>query len=475
MSHDPSVPPAFRPGSLEETQPGRVAPIDRSLAPAIPLLASFGALWLVVAAAFGLVARLQLELPGFLACESLTHGHLRAAESHLLFYGWGLNAALAVLLWVTHRLGKVELRVGWAPVVGGLGLNLLVGWGTLAILGGGATGVAGLEMPRSGAFLLAACFATVALWCTSAFSRRHTGYVFVSQWYALAAVLAFPLAYLLAQASVLWWPSRGVVQAIAAAWYGQMANGLFLVPAALAALYYVLPKTLGRPVSAYYLAVVGFWTYVIFAPWSGAAQLVGSPVPVWVQSVGVVASAMLVVPAVVVILNLVGTWVAGPRPSFREAPSLRFAGLAVAAFALWGLIGTVLPFRSVSAVVRFSELAEAHALLGTQGFIAPALLAALYYLLPRVTERAWPSLGLISAHFTLVFVGVMGGVATAALHGWSRSHADAAITADASTWAGLASLCQVLVVVGHLAFLLHVLLLLAPRGGRRESHLPSAR
>ena len=472
MSLAPSAPAAERPSSLEETQPGRVAPIDRSLAPAVLTLAAFGALWAVVAALAGLAASLQSHLPGFLAGEPLLFGRLLAVEHTLLAFGWLTNAGLAFALWAAHRLGKVELRVGWAPVLGALGWNLALAFGACALLAGRGTGVAWLELPRAFGPFLAACFLVVALWVASAFSRRHTGHVFVSQWYILAAILVFPLVHLVSQAMVLWFPAAGVVQAVAAAWHAQHLAVLFLGSLALASLHLVIPKALGAPLRSYYLAPVGFWTFLAFGTWSGTASLVGSPVPAWAQSVGVVGAALLFVPVLIVSLSLLPTLVAG-GPSGKGSAPVRFATLGALAFLLWGAASAVLPFRSVSALLRFTDAEVAHAALGLQGFVGFSLLAGLYYLLPRVTGRAWPSPALVAAHHACALLGLLGLVVTLAGHGWLQSSGSSPELSLA--WNAAASLFRFLLLLGAVAFLLNLLLLLVARPARRDTAQASAR
>jgi cytochrome c oxidase cbb3-type subunit 1 len=472
MSLAPAVPAAERPSTLEETQPGRVAPIDRSLAPSVLTLAAFGALWAVVAGLAGLAASVQSHLPGFLAGEPLLFGRLLAVEHTLLTFGWLTNAGLAFALWASHRLGKVELRVGWAPVLGALGWNLALVFGAGALLAGRGTGLAWLELPRAFGPFLTACFLVIALWVASAFSRRHTGNVFVSQWYILAAILVFPLVHLVSQAMVLVFPAAGVVQAVVGAWHAQHLAVLFLGSLALASLHLVIPKSLGAPLRSYYLAPIGFWTFLAFGTWSGTASLVGSPVPAWAQSVGVVGAALLFVPVLIISLTLLPTLVAG-GPSGKGSAPLRFATLGALAFLLWGAATAVLPFRSVSALLRFTDVDAAHAALGLQGFVGFSLLAGLYYLLPRVTGRAWPSAALVAAHVACSVLGLLGLVVVLAGHGWSQ--ASGVTPADSLAWNAAASLFRFLLLLGSLAFLLNLLVLIVARPARRDPAQASAR
>jgi len=474
MSSVPRVQQALRrPEPLEETYLGRVAQIDRSLAPAALLLAGSAALWLVVASALALVGSLQLHLPGLLDAEVLTHGRLRELQSAALAYGWGFNAALAVALWISHRLGRVESRHAWVAVLGALGWNLALTWGALAILRGASTGVPGLELPRETGPFLAACFLCVGLWAAVAYARRQTGAVFVSQWYIVAAVLAFPVLHLLAHAAVLWFPSRGVVQALVSAWHAHGVFTLVLAPVALAALYYLIPKETGRPIRGYYMAGVAFWLFLACNAWAAPAHLLGSPVPVWLQSSGVVAAVMLVVPGLIAAIHFHGTLLRDGPAGPARGPAFRFAVAGATAFLLWIAGFAVLSTRGVSARLRFTEAEQALGVLGWHGFLTLSLLAALYYLLPRVARREWPSSALVSAHLWLSVLGAAVVAVALALLGWQRAAGPEDLAAAAPALSSAASLGFAVLLVGHLAFAGHLaLLLLSPgRAGRDEAPL----
>lgn len=474
MSSVPSVQQALRRHEpLEETYLGRVAQIDRSLAPAALLLAVSAALWLLAASALALLGSLQLHLPGFLGCEILTHGRLRELQSAVLSYGWGVNAALAVALWISHRLGRVESRHAWVAVLGALGWNLALSWGAVAILRGASTGVPGLELPRETGPFLAACFLCVGLWAAVAFARRQSAAVFVSQWYIVAAVLAFPVLHLLAQAAVLWFPSRGVVQSLVAAWHAHGVLTLVLAPVALAALYYLIPKETGRPIRGYYMSSVAFWLFLACNAWAAPAHLLGSPIPVWLQSSGVVAAVMLSVPGLIAAIHFHGTLLrGGPSPAGR-GPAFGFAVAGATAFLLWIAAFASLSTRGVSARLRFTEAEQALGLLGWHGFLTLSLLAALYYLLPRVARREWPSRALVSAHLWLSVLGGLVAAAALAALGWQRAAAPEGFAETARMLQSAASLGLALILVGHLAFAanLAALLLVPARAGRDESNL----
>lgn len=474
--------PAETAGSLAEANLDRVAQIDRSVRSPVALLAGFSVLWLALGSLLALVASVKLHLPEFMNTECLTYGRVRALQSVALGYGWSFNAALAVGLWLMHRLGRVELRQGWVAVLGALAWNLALAQGALSVAGGRMTGVEWLELPREVGPVLAVAFLLVGLWAAVAFSRRQTGHVYVSQWYVVAAMFWLPVVYLAAQLAFQWYPARGTVQAVVDGWHAHGVTTLFLGSVGLASLYYFIPKVLARPVHSYYLAVVGFWTFVIFGGWSGLGGLVGGPIPVWLQSVSVVAAAMLAIPVLIVAINLLGTLARGGVGSAWREPALRFSAFGAVNFVLAGLVGAVMPLRGLSAVTRFTEFMTGHAHHVSHAFLAMTLFGALYFILPRLARREWPSASLVSAHFWLCAVGTVGYVAVTGIHGWIQGQqwnaavlTPAQIAAAGQPWHAAATGCVALLAVGHLVFAAHVLWLLAPRADRNGAQPSVAR
>ncbi len=51
----------------------------------------------------------------------------------------------------------------------------------------------------------------------------------------------------------------------------------------------MIPKVIGRPVYSYHLAAIGFWTYALFASWTGMQRLVDGPFPAWMITASIAA------------------------------------------------------------------------------------------------------------------------------------------------------------------------------------------
>ena len=423
-------------------------------------------IWLLAASILGVIAALQQgSLAGgpFRDCEIFTSGHVTAAQRNLFVYGWGFNAFFALNLWLLSQLGRFEFRNGWLATIGGAAWNLALAYGVIQVFVGNQTGFGLLEFPREVGPVLAVAFLLAGFWPIVAFARRPTGHTFASQWFVVGASFAFPLTYLLAQLLVLWQPASGVVQAIAHSWFVSNLLLLWIGASALAAVYYFLPKVLGRTISGYYLAPVAFWTFFLFAGWTGPAALIGGPVPLWIQSVGVVAGAMLIVPVIITAINFHGTLSAeGGWSRAWNDTTLRFVSFGAVAFTLFGALNAVFAFRGYNAVVRFTSFAAGQEQLLTYAFASMVIFGAAYFVLPRLTGSLWPSAKLVHAHFWAAALGAVASIVALLVGGWEsgKQLADASLSLQqvakaGSSWNLALVVSAVLLLVGHVAFALN--------------------
>ena len=165
--------------------------------------------------------------------------------------------------------------------------------------------------------------------------RRNVHHLYVSVWYISAALLWFPILYVVAKVPHVHF---GVEQAIVNWWYAHNVLGLWLTPLGLGAAYYFIAKVLGRPIYSYSLSLVGFWALAMFYSQAGIHHLIGGPVPNWLVSVSVVQSVMMIIPVLAVGLNQHMT-VAGRFATLKYSPTLRFVVLGAALYTLVSLAG----------------------------------------------------------------------------------------------------------------------------------------
>ncbi len=453
-------------GRPAEAGSPRVSRVDASVSSPVKFFFASALVWLLVSSVLAVITAVKLHLPGFLnGCDHLTFGRLDAIQRNVFFYGWASNALIGLNLWLLASLARFEFRNGWIATLGGAIWNLALTAGALTVLLDTQNGFELLELPRGLAPAFFAGFLLAALWPAVAFARRPTSQVFVSQWYVLGASFVLPVVYLLTQLMVLWCPTNGVLQALVHGWFLQNFLLLWLGASALAAAYYFVPKELGTTLNGYYLTTVGFWTLFLFAGWTGPSTLLGSPLPLWIQSAGVVASVMLLIPLAITSVNFFGTLSRdGGWSRAWNNTTLRFVAFGVVAYTLALGLQVVFSARSLNAVVRFTSFGAGQQQLLAYAFVSMVVFGAAYHILPRLTGAFWPSAKLVHIHFWTVALGVVGSVVSSLYFGWTQGAALAAkpSAAVAQPEAALVgSVCAVLLLIGHVAFAVNAFGMLA--------------
>jgi cytochrome c oxidase cbb3-type subunit 1 len=382
-----------------------------------PLLFLLGSaiVWLVVSGVLALITSIQLHSPRFLeSCSWLTFGRAQAMRETAFVYGWLGNAGMAIALWLLSRLGGSPLRASNWIVVGALFWNLGVTLGLVGIGAGDMTSFALLQLPHYVQPLMLFAWAAMAVAGVLAWSDRRRDHTFASQWYAVAALFLFPWLLSAAQLVLIWSPVRGTLQAVAAGWFAQGVWTLWLAPLALAAAYYLVPKVSGRVIPTYKLfAALGFWTLIVIGAWTGGRHLIGGPVPAWISTIAVAASVALLFHYMVVVLNLriaVGT----------SGTAIKFVTFGLGAYVLVGVLDAISAFRSVAAETQFTLIDTAIEQLALYGAISMIFFGAIYFMLPRLTGRAWASSGLATGHRLLVKVGLVVLLVSLGVGGWTQ-------------------------------------------------------
>lgn len=447
----------------------KLSEIDQSMKVPAMLFMISAALWLMVGTVFAIIAAIKATTPDFLGDQEwLTFGRIRSAHLNAMIFGWGNNVIFAVALWIMARLCRTRIRHTNILIIAGIFWNISITIGIGGILAGHMNGVEWLEMPAYITPLVAISYALVGVWCILAFRWRQSGHVYVSQWYILAAFFWLPWLYIVAQMMLVFSPTRGVVQALTNWWFAHNVLGLWLTPIGLGAAYYLIPKVLGRPIHSYYLSVVGFWSLALFYNWAGVHHLIGGPVPVWVISAGTVASVMMVIPVVVTAVNHHMT-VVGMQREVWKSPTLRFIVFGAINYTAVSLAGSTMALRSVNEVTHFTHFTVGHAHHGVYAFFTMIMFGSVYYMMPRLLKREWPSAFLIHAHWWSCALGIMIMVVALHIGGWIQGLQLNALDSDGVPvftfmetvrntipWLHARSLSGLLLMIGHTAFFINI-------------------
>ncbi len=486
MSAQTSILQSFTPSQeVEADVRAKLSEVDASMrAPAILFLVS-AVLWLLLGSVFALIASIKLHQPFFTdSIEALTFGRIRTAHLNAMIYGWGNNAIFAVAPWIMGRLARSRIRHIPILLTAGVFYNIAITIGIIGILKGDMVAVEWLEMPAYATPLVAISFALVGVWVIIAFRWRQSGHVYVSQWYLLAAFFWLPWLYTISQIMLVYVPVHGVVQALTNWWFAHNVLGLWLTPVAIACIYYTIPKVLGRPIHSYYLSLVGFWSLALFYNWAGVHHLIGGPVPAWVISAGIVASVMMVIPVLVTAINHHLTVVGLHREGWAS-PTMRFVVFGAINYTFVSFAGSAMALRSVNETVHFTHFIVGHAHHGVYAFFTMVMFGTIYYMLPRILRREWPSAALIKIHWWMAALGILLMVIILKIGGWIQGIQlnalvdDDGVRVPVYTFAEVVntqilylvgrSITGVMLTIAHVAFAINVFWMLAKRPVEGES------
>jgi cytochrome c oxidase cbb3-type subunit 1 len=136
-------------------------------------------------------------------------------------------------------------------------------------------------------------------------------------------------------------------------------------------------------------------------------------------------------------------------------------------YTVTSLQGSLSALRSVSEVTHFTHHTIAHAHLGMYAFFTMVMFGSMYYIFPRITQREWPSAGLISVHFWGAALGIVLYVVPLSVGGILQGQAMNDATIPFLKVVGLTipylkirTLAGVILAVGHLAFAVNIVWML---------------
>jgi len=377
--------------------------------------------WLVIATVFGLIASIKLHSPGFFAdCPILTYGKVEPLFWNTLVYGWLFNAGLACAIFLLTRLGG---RSGFSATFLTISIvlwNTGVTLGIIGIMAGEQLPYAWLEFPPFVGPVLFIAFVGIGLSCLLTFHARVYRSSYASQWWILAALFSFAWIYSAAQVMLVHFPAQGAIQALINSWYAENVFGLFVAPLAFATLLYLIPKTLGSHVIGYKYSAHAFWSWIFFASISGVSDMAFGPIPVWVPSLGIMASFGLLLPTTTLSIQFLSSlfrkfsviW-SSATARFLFAGSILF--LILMYYKIFGSL------RGSLASTQFSLFDSGVDFLALFGFAGMVFTGAIQFILPRLLNKELPSSTIVDLQFWMQLIGVIlvsiGLISGGALHG----------------------------------------------------------
>lgn len=392
-------------------------------------------LWIIFGMLAGLTAALLMVYPDMLKnalplniLQYFTFGRIRPTHTNTVMFGWLTGAYFATLLYMIPRLVGTKL---WSERLGNASVwlfNITIGANFVALLAGGDMGREYAEMPIVLKYMFVLTFLLVALNVFMTIKNRTEKELYVSVWYMMSGLLLTPIIYIVGNQFLFPNnPVTGVNDAVVNWFYGHNILGYWFTPVGVGALYYLLPKLTGNPVYSHRLSMIGFWTIMLVYGPVGAHHLVNGPVPYWLQTVSIAFSITLIIPVWAVLTNFYGT-MNGKWYLVKDSVPLKFLVSGAVFYFITCFQGPMQALRSVSAITHFTNWVVGHAHLALLGTFSFVMMATIYYVIPRLTNRAIYSEKAMDWHFWLTLVGFVAFFVSLTVAGlvqgsmWAASH-----------------------------------------------------
>jgi cytochrome c oxidase cbb3-type subunit 1 len=194
-------------------------------------------------------------------------------------------------------------------------------------------------------------------------------------------------------------------------------------------------------------------------------------------TLSIVQSMMMIIPVFAVAVNHHMT-VGGNIKAVIHSPTLRFIVLGSMLYVAASVQGSFEALRSVNVITHFTHYTVAHAHLGMYGFFTLVMFGSIYFIMPRIVDWEWPHPWMISAHFWLVALGFAVYFIGLTTGGWLQGSAmvDASKPFMDSVLVTLPylksrSIGGGLMIMGHLIFMIHFILISLRYGTKKEPAL----
>jgi len=361
------------------------------------------AFWLLVGSAIGEYVGIKFVIPEADNISWLSFGRLRPVHTNIVFWGWASLGILGLGYYVVPTVSNTKLysiKWGWIALVL---TNLQVVLGSISLMAGINNG--GGEF-REYIWPIMALFAVALILTTVNFiktiANRTTKEIYISNWFIVSALI-FTIIVALTAYLPFW--QNGIGETIVQGYYMHSGVGMWFTLFTVGLLYYFIPQQLNKPIYAYSLGILAFWTQILFYTIIGSHHFVFSSIAWWLQTVAIVGSMGMIIPVVAATINFVMTF-KGHGNKVANSYTLPFFLTAVVYYFMVSMQGTAEAFRYTNLIWHFTDFTVAHSHLGFYGIITFAIWGGTYAIVPRLTGKEPPQ-ALVGAHFWLAFIGLL--------------------------------------------------------------------
>lgn len=374
---------------------------------AFALTSSF---WFAFATSFGMIAAGYLIAPDFMANIGwLQFGRIRPIHVNLVLFGFVTPGLLAAALHYVPKLGRTRLFSQKLGVYNAILWNITLVFGIAALSAGYTQGREYAELIWPVDMLIVINFVLVIINLAMTIRSRKESTLYVSIWYALAAVVLTGTTYCIG--NIIWKPDTGALVGIPDAiilwFYGHNIFGLLLTPLSLGVAYYVIPRVTRNPLYSHSLSLIGFWGLLVVYTHIGTHHLLQVPVPTWLKVISIVDSVAMVIPVMVFLINIWYT-AKGKLGEIHADVAAKFVFAGTVFYFFVNIQGSMMALPQVQRVTHFNNWVVGHAHLGVLGFAGMTALGGLYYVLPKISGKPIYSPFLVDLQYWLVLIGSGG-------------------------------------------------------------------
>jgi cytochrome c oxidase cbb3-type subunit I len=359
--------------------------------------------WLAVGTGIGEYLGIKFVAPDIDHSSWLSFGRLRPVHTNIVFWGWASIGMIGLGYYVVPIVSNAKIyniKWGWIALIL---TNLMVILGSICLMAGINNG--GGEF-REYIWPVMALFAVALILTLANFimtvAKRTTKEIYISNWYIVSALI-FTIIVALTAYLPFW--QDGVSETIVQGYFMHSGVGMWFTLYTLGLLYYFIPQQINKPIYAYSLGILAFWTQIIFYTIIGTHHFVFAPLPWWLQTVAIVGSAGMIIPVVAATINYTMTF-KGQWHKVTTSYTLPFFLVAVVYYFIVSMQGTAEAFKFTNLIWHFTDFTVAHAHLGFYGIITFGLWGGFYVVIPRLTGKEPPQ-HLVGAHFWLAFIGLL--------------------------------------------------------------------
>jgi cytochrome c oxidase cbb3-type subunit 1/cytochrome c oxidase cbb3-type subunit I/II len=365
---------------------------------------------MIVGTFFGLLGATELMAPDLIKNVGwLVFGRVRPIHINIVLFGFVTPGLLAAAFYYLPRLLRTELFSEKLGVITVVAWNIALVAVVISLMKGYTQGREYAELVWPIDIAVVVVFLMVFFNFIMTVKQRTEPVLYVSIWYALAAVILTPCTYALG--NIIWRPDTGALSGIPDAiilwFYGHNVFGLLLTPLSAGVTYYVIPRSVRAPLYSHTLSLIGFWSLIVVYTHIGTHHLLQVPVPTWLKVVAIVDSVAMVIPVMAFLINIWYT-AKGRLGEIHADIGAKFVFTGTIMYFFVSIQGSMMSLPDVQRVTHYNNWVVAHAHIGVLGFAGMIALGGLYYVLPKITGRPLYSRLLADIQYWLVLIVSIG-------------------------------------------------------------------